>query len=438
MQFGFDGSRGRGHRHGWPCGDADARELLPLAALAAEAAPAGLTGTTQAGAPRAARLIAYADLLREIARRGGQVEMLARAASAANRARREAGNDRTLQAAAALALADIQRLGFLLFADVEAADDARAQAEAVLALNPPPLLTVHAKALLARLRGALALAAGDRAAVLEAAEMLEVSHKAASALKASPAEAAALLIDRADLLLGLGVGGHDRALLASVETALGALVGDLDPERLPLSWMRAETLRGQTLTALGEVAGDAASIAEGVAALKTAVAAASPQHSPLDAARASHALGLSLQAMGEACEEEVLFDRAVQAFSPALQALDRAPALPYRAVVAHDGAVCLARRAERRGDLKALEQAEAAFRDALKTRNAAVDPLAWAVTQVALARIYEAQSALRPDTGERADAAFALTSALDVFSERGLRTLSDAALSALDRLKERV
>jgi len=166
MQFGFDGSRGRGHRHGWPCGDADARELLPLAALAAEAAPAGLTGTTQAGAPRAARLIAYADLLREIARRGGQVEMLARAASAANRARREAGNDRTLQAAAALALADIQRLGFLLFADVEAADDARAQAEAVLALNPPPLLTVHAKALLARLRGALALAAGDRAAVL--------------------------------------------------------------------------------------------------------------------------------------------------------------------------------------------------------------------------------------------------------------------------------
>jgi hypothetical protein len=50
----------------------------------------------------------------------------------------------------------------------------------------------------------------------------------------------------------------------------------------------------------------------------------------------------------------------------------------------------------------------------------------------------EAQAALRPDTGERADAAFALTSALDVFSERGLRTLSDAALTALERLKERV
>ena len=98
----------------------------------------------------------------------------------------------------------------------------------------------------------------------------------------------------------------------------------------------------------------------------------------------------------------------------------------------HDGNVTLGGTVE-----KALEQAEAAFRKALKTRNAALDPLAWAVTQVALARIYEAQSALRPDTGERADAAFALASAIDVFSERGLRTLSTAALSSLDRLKER-
>ena len=438
MQFGFDGSGRRGNRHDGTGGEADARELLPLAALAADAGPAGLTGTIQAGAPRAGRLIAYADLLREIARRSGQVEMLARAASAAGRARREAGNDSVLQAAALLALADVQRLGFLLFADAEAADDARAQAEAALALSPSPRIAVRARALLTQLKGALALAAGDRAAVLAAADMLEVAHKSATALKASPAESAAFLIDRADLLLGLGVVGQDRAMLASVEAALAALAASLDPDRLPLSWMRAETLRGQALTALGEVAGDAASIAEGVAALKAAAAAASPQHSPLDAVRAGHALGLSLQAMGEACDEEVLFDRAVQAFSPALQALDRAPHLPYRAIVAHDAAVCLARRAERRGDLKALEQAEAAFREALKTRNAAADPLAWAVTQVALARIYEAQSALRPDTGERADAAFALTSALDVFSERGLRTLSAAALSALDRLKERV
>jgi hypothetical protein len=42
---------------------------------------------------------------------------------------------------------------------------------------------------------------------------------------------------------------------------------------------------------------------------------------------------------------------------------------------------------------------------------------------------------LRGDTGERADAAFALASALEVFAERGLRSLSDMALTALERVK---
>ena len=139
-------------------------------------------------------------------------------------------------------------------------------------------------------------------------------------------------------------------------------------------------------------------------------------HSPLDAARAAHALGLVLQSLGEACDEEALFDRAIAAFAPALEALDEQPLLPLRAIVAHDGAACLARRAERRGDLKSLERAEQVFRDALKTRSAAADPVSWAVTQVALARIYEAEADLRGDTGERADAAFALASALEVFA----------------------
>lgn len=438
MQFGIDGSKGRGSRQGGACAEQAQRELLPLAVLAAEAGPASLATAFPTGPTRAAHLLSYAELLQEITRRSGQIETLVRAASAAGRARREAGSRQDLEAAALFALADIQRLGFRLFADAAAAEEARAQAEAVLALAPPPLLAVRARALLAQLKGAEALAAGERGAALEAAEALEVASKAAATLRASEVETAGLVIDRAELLLGLGVAAQDPELLTAAEAILAELAARLDPDRTPLSWMRAETLRGQTLVALGEVVGDAASIAEGVAALNIAIAAAPARHSPLDAARAGHALGLALEAMGEACDEEALFDRAVQAFSPALQLLDRTPTLPYRAVVAHDGAVCLARRAERRGDLKALEQAEAIFRQALKSRDAASDPVAWAVTQVALARIYEAQSGLRPDTGERADAAFALASALDVFGERGLRTLSAAALAALDRLKERV
>jgi tetratricopeptide (TPR) repeat protein len=181
--------------------------------------------------------------------------------------------------------------------------------------------------------------------------------------------------------------------------------------------------------------GDAAALAEAVSLLRTVAEDLPADHSPLDSARIDHTLGLALQALGEACEEEALFDRAIEAFAPALDALDAQPMLPFRSVVAHDAAACVARRAERRGDLPALERAEAAFRDALKSHSAEKDPLSWAVTQVALARIYEAEADLRGDTGERADAAFALASALEVFSERGLRSLSESTLTALERVR---
>lgn len=434
MQFGFDGYKGQGARQGLVAVDSSAREGLPLSALIAEASEAGVAGALPQGRGHAQALLAHAELLREIARRGGQVEMLARAAAAANRARREAGGDPALEAAAALSQAETQRLGFQLFADDAARDEAAAQAKALLEDAPAPLIAIRARALLAQLNGGLALAAGDRAVALEALQALELAAKAASALRETET-VLAVQLDRAELMIGLGLAGHDRTLLAAAATALGTIAAGAPAERRPLSWMRAETLRGQALAALGEVAGDAAAIAEAVAALKAAAAAATALHAPLDSARAQHALGLALQALGEACDEDVLFDRAIQAFSPALQTLDRVAALPYRAVVAHDGALCLARRAERRCDLKALEQAEAVFRDALKSRGGVADPVAWAVTQVALARIYEAQATLRPDTGERADATFALASALDVFAERGLRSLSATALAALDRLK---
>jgi hypothetical protein len=440
MQFGLDGSKGHATRRWTQAATAEDRrswELMPLTALVSEGQAKSQTAQIPAGAARAGHLIEYAALLREVARRGGQLEILARAAAAANRATREAGPDTALRAAALYAQAETERLGFLLFAAADAAEAARIHTEEALALAPAPLATARLKALKARLQGALALALADRAAVATALEAQEVAIKVLTALSAPDVEVAALVADRAEVMIALGQLCHDPSLPTAAESELAARLNRLDADRTPVTWMRLETLRGQALAATGDIAGDAASIAEAVAALREAASALPTNHAPLDEARASHALGLALQAMGEACEEEALFDKAVKAFSPALALLDRTPTLPYRAIVAHDGAVCLARRAERRGDLKALENAEAAFRAALKGRNAAADPLAWAVTQVALARIYEAQSALRPDTGERADAAFALASALEVFTEQGMRSLSATTLAALERLKER-
>lgn len=417
--------------------DHGTHELLPLSGLVAEAGPAGLMADTPEGPRRARRLIAYSSLLREIARRSGRVETLARAASAATRALREAGADRTLKAEAIYQQAEAQRLGLILFADVEAAEAAIRFADEALALSPPALLSARLRALKGAVEASLAMASGDIAKAADAASALEVSGKVLTALRAPLELIAAVAIDRADLMIAIAGLRHDRGPAATAELMIAGLLERLDPEQSPISWCRARTMQGQALVAIGDLAGDAASIAEGVAALKEAKAALPLHHAPLDEARASHALALALQAMGEACDEDALFDRAVKAFGPALEALDRTPTLPYRAIVAHDGAACLARRAERRGDLKALEQAELTFREALRSRNAASDPLAWAVTQVALARIYEAEARLRPDTGERADAAFALASALEVFTERGMRTLSAAALTALERVRER-
>ena len=406
-------------------------QLLPLQALRAEAEALAL-----AAHPRkdARPWLTHAAALMEVARRTGEIETLGRAASALQRARVLAEGDKRLTGEALLAHAAVLVLAADLFGDHESAAVARGKLDAASAhpLSDPD------RARLTALRGRLlareALETGAQSLTLAAMEVL--AH-ASAALEAAGDEAAAAeaRCDRAELLIAAGARAKDRGRLDLALEDLAALSGALDPAFQPLAAARVETLRGQALATLGDLMGDAAALAHATALLRAAVEELPAEHSPLDAARAGHALGLSLQALGEACEDEALFDEAVTAFTPALEALDGQPMLPFRSVVAHDAAACVARRAERRGDLPALERAEAAFRDALKSRSAAKDPLSWAVTQVALARIYEAEADLRGDTGERADAAFALTSALEVFAEKGLRSLADVALTALERVR---
>jgi len=61
----------------------------------------------------------------------------------------------------------------------------------------------------------------------------------------------------------------------------------------------------------------------------------------------------------------------------------------------------------------------------------------WAVRQLNFARLYQAREDLTgPDRDARRSAAVALSAALDVFGEHGLRSLSDVALRGLERLKE--
>jgi hypothetical protein len=77
-----------------------------------------------------------------------------------------------------------------------------------------------------------------------------------------------------------------------------------------------------------------------------------------------------------------------------------------------------------------------AFKSELSSRPGARDPAAWAVAQLNLARLYEARVEITGrDDGRLARAAVALASAFDVFSELGLRSLTDLAAQGLQRVK---
>jgi hypothetical protein len=418
-------------------------QLLPLMALRNEANVTGLAAHAAGRAEGAAAFLVHALVLQEIARRTGEIETLGRAASAVLRARDLAKGDRRLTARALLSHAQILYLAHTLFGDAEAATVAAQRLDEAMALSLDPVSRARADALAASLIAQVALAseAAETHLCATAALALAGAAKALAALaragKLDDSEAHEIACNRVELLIAMGRRGKDRRVLADACAELDLMTPSLNAAYRPLTWARRDILRAQALAAMGDLSGEPALIADASAVLAAVVEEIPEGHSPLDAARAGHALGLVLQSLGEACEEQALFDRAIDAFAPAVQALAAASNLPLRAVVAHDSAVCLARSAERSGDLEALSRAEAVFRAALTCKSAAADPLAWAVTQVALARVYEARADICGDARERAGAAFALTSALDVFSERGHRSLSAVALSALDRVKGR-
>jgi hypothetical protein len=156
----------------------------------------------------------------------------------------------------------------------------------------------------------------------------------------------------------------------------------------------------------------------------------------MDWARLHHAHGLAIAALGEAGDSELAFERALHSFGKALAVLNATPNVALRTMAVQDRAACLVRRAEIKGDRFALDEAEAALRGELAVLKPGPDPVAWAVLQLNLARVYMAQAEARGrDHGEAERAGEALSAALDVFAERGLHSLQVAADNGLQRLR---
>lgn len=425
-------SQGQGHE-GLSLGDASLLELLDVTLLQAEGRSADVAAGRVGAKDRPARLIEASMVWRELARRGGDAAALRKAASCAEEAA-ELARSESRPGALSEALCQ-QAHCALLGAELFGEEGLAAAADYLLERAPQGAST---QAMRARLLARRAIAAGDAPAVRAAAAAYDRVLTAAGRRGRADVYANALIArERGELLVASGARLKDvdlvRAGLRGLDAAAAALNGDYHPVALA----RTEEARGLALVRLAELTGDVGPAFEAADMLEAAAELVTPDHAPLDWARLHHARGLALATVAEASGSESPYDRALQAFGKAYGVLEGGSNLALRTLVAQDRADCLVRRAEVRGDGFALDEAEAVLRGELAALRAPPDPVAWAVLQLNLARVYVAQAAAYgKDRGERARAGEALLAAFEVFAEHGLRTLAAAAEDALERLRE--
>jgi tetratricopeptide (TPR) repeat protein len=393
------GERSRPFADGLTGGDSTLLELLDLSLLLQEAKGADVAAGRIGAKDKAQLRLDAAVVWREVARRSGDAVALRKAAATAEAAFREARN--VARGGIAAALADVG------LAIVEARQD---------------------------------MAKGDQDAAHRAYGRFNSPIAALDALSRRVAAARPLAAEarlaRADLLCGWGARLKDETLLNYAVQDAATAAERMDSGYEPLTWARAEIMRGQALALWGEAAGDVDAVATGATALAAALDHLTRDHSPLDWARTQIALAQALQALGEASADERAFEQAVTCYDRANVVLKDAPSVPLRGLAAGARAMCLARSAELTGDLGVLDAAEAAMKIELSNLRASRDPIAWALAQLHLARLYEARIDITgKDRGERAAAVTALDAALDVFGEEGLRSLSVVASEALERLR---
>ncbi|HEX4180707.1 MAG TPA: hypothetical protein VHY32_07945 [Caulobacteraceae bacterium] len=425
-------------------GDASLLELLELDMLCAEARAADIAAGRISATDPAERQLEAALVWREIARRTGDALALRKSAAAAESSANSFGRVSRPQgwARARCEQGRAAMLGAALFGDRgldAAAEVALREARASFA-NAAGAAQVDAAQAVIEARKVLG--AGDRAAVIAAARRFDAPiaalltrgrRRAIDRLWAASASA-----DRADLLAAAGARLKDPMLLRMALDGLASALERLDPAYEPLTWAILACLRATTRSALAELDADLSEAAGAVNDLVDVLDRVGKDHSPLDWARAQQALADALQIMGEVADCDRAFEQASACYKRAMTVFAGQPGLVEGPAALHNSIQCLLRAAELRGDLAALDEAEAALRTDLAASNPAKDPVAWGVRQLSFARAYESRANIAGrDTRREAGAAQALTAALEVFGEHGRRDLADLAASGLARLRVR-
>ena len=420
-------------RDGLSHGDSTLLELLDMRLLQSEARSADMAAGRIGARSRSLRLSEASAVGREVARRSGDVAALRKSASCAEQAAKLARQaDR--KPALTRALCEQVQTAFL-GADLFGEDGLNVAADYLLGQAGTTPLVLSLRVMLTARQAIAACPLETAQATAKAFDRILAGLRGKT--RPELCAAARLRCEKAEFLTGCGARLAEPQMIEQALTDLGLAFEAADSAYHPLTAARTLELRGLALLRLGEFKGDPVAILEALDGFSLAIDLITPDHSPLDWARLHHGHGVAFAALGETGESDVAFQRSLQAFNKAQAVLRAAPDLALRAVVAQDRALCLVRRAEARGDRLALDEAEAILRGELAGQSPRPDPVAWAVLQLNLARIYMAQDALnRRGRNRRAQAGEALLAAMDVFSERGLRSLSVIADKALQELRE--
>jgi len=426
--------------------DSSLYELLNLQLLIAQGRNAEIEGGRVSTKNRFTPYMEAAQIWREYARRTGDPSAVRRAASAAE----NAGKAATSGTEAAMAVLE-QAQTCLMGVDLFETHELLKSAESLLAGGRPVVqddeaLRARFNRVEAQLATRLAVRhgiSGDLELALTAMAHIDRSIERADARVRQTGstqdriEAAQARFERADLLMLIGADRCDSSLMMAVIKDFEALHCRLDPAYEPVTYARVVLRLAQAYIRKGEIEGRPEIISEGVALLSREDEGLDYEHSPLDWVDRTQALAAGLQALAELTLNEEVYDKAMQVYDLALKR-PLQKGLVLRGQLMNARAGCVARHAEIKGDLHALDAAEDAFKGQLRHIRAQDDPVNWAILQTNLARLYVARGDITGFMMERTEAAYALEAAQEIFIEHGMKSLAAAAEGQLERVREPV
>lgn len=424
--------------------DSSLYELLNLQLLITQGRHLDIEGGRVSTKDRFAPYLEAAQIWREYGRRTGDPVALRRAAAAAENAGKEAKN----AAEAAIAALE-QAQTCILSADLFETHELLSSAEDLLAggraaIQDDEALRARFNRVEAQLAARLAVKQGvgedlelallamshiDRA-VERADKRVQHSHATCDKIDAAQAR-----FERGDLLMMVGLDRCDSSLMLAVIKDFEALQARLDPAYEPVTYSRVVLRLATAYIWKGEIEGRPDVISEGIALLSTEDEPVDFEHSPLDWVAHKQALALGLQALSELMVNDDLHEKAMQVYGLALKRpLQKGLAL--RGQLINNRAICMVKHAELKGDLKALDKAEAGFKAELRAIKPDADPIVWAILQTNLARLYISRGDITGFMMERTEAAYALEAALEIFDENKLKSLAKAAKGQLERVRD--